>query len=200
MSVVGSSDQSAQADPPGHDALHQQPLMPDLLIAALNRNLDKPAVYLGDTVLTARQVRDEISRYIQALESKGLGKGSPVAILALNRPEVLFNMGAGMLLGCRSTPLHPMGSLDDHAYVLEDAGIETLVYDPEFFGERAAQLAERVPGPQEPAGLRAQRRRRRLPRPGRHVRAPRRSPRPTCAPTTSPASPTPAAPPASPRA
>jgi fatty-acyl-CoA synthase len=126
-------------------ALHQQPLMPDLLIAALNRNLDKPAVYLGDTVLTARQVRDEISRYVQALESKGLGKGSPVAVLALNRPEVLFNMGAGMLSGCRTTPLHPMGSLDDHAYVLEDAGIETLVYDPQYFGERAAALAERVP-------------------------------------------------------
>jgi fatty-acyl-CoA synthase len=146
VSVAGTSDQSAPADPSAHDALHRQPLMPDLLIAALNRNLDKPAVYLGDTVLTARQVRDEISRYIQALESKGLGRGSPVAILALNRPEVLFNMGAGMLLGCRSTPLHPMGSLEDHAYVLEDAGVETLVYDPEFFGERAAQLAERVPG------------------------------------------------------
>jgi len=132
---------------PEHPAeLHQQPLMPDLLISALERNLDKPAVYLGDTVLTARQVRDEISRYIQALESKGLGRGSPVAVLALNRPEVLFNMGAGMLLGCRTTPLHPMGSLDDHAYVLEDAGIETLVYDPGFFGARAAELAARVPG------------------------------------------------------
>jgi fatty-acyl-CoA synthase len=132
---------------PEHPAeLHQQPLMPDLLISALERNLDKPAVYLGDTVLTARQVRDEISRYIQALESKGLGKGSPVAVLALNRPEVLFNMGASMLLGCRTTPLHPMGSLDDHAYVLEDAGIETLVYDPGYFGARAAELAARVPG------------------------------------------------------
>ncbi|HET9610234.1 MAG TPA: AMP-binding protein, partial [Acidimicrobiales bacterium] len=108
--------------------------MPDLLIAALERNLDKPAVYLGDTVLTARQVRDEISRYVQALESKGLSRGSPVAVLALNRPEVLFNMGAGMLLGARTTPLHPMGSLDDHAYVLEDAGVETLVFDPEYFG------------------------------------------------------------------
>jgi fatty-acyl-CoA synthase len=146
VAVVGSSS-SDQADQPDLSAgLHQQPLMPDLLITALERNLDKPCVYLGDTVLTARQVRDEISRYVQALESKGLGRGSPVAVLALNRPEVLFNMGAGMLLGCRTTPLHPMGSLDDHAYVLEDAGIETLVYDPEFFGERAAQLAERVPG------------------------------------------------------
>ena len=127
-------------------ALHRQPLMPDLLLAALNRNPDKPAVYLGDTVLTARQVRDEISTYVQALESKGLSRGSPVAVLALNRPEVLFNMGAGMVLGCRTTPLHPLGSVDDQAYVLEDAGIETLVFDPEFFGERAAALAERVPG------------------------------------------------------
>jgi fatty-acyl-CoA synthase len=137
VAVVDASEHPA--------ALHQQPLMPDLLIAALNRNLDKPAVYLGETVLTARQVRDEISRYCRRWTS-GLGRGSPVAVLALNRPEVLFNMGAGMLLGCRTTPLHPMGSLDDHAYVLEDAGIETLVYDPQFFGERAAALAERVPG------------------------------------------------------
>jgi fatty-acyl-CoA synthase len=126
--------------------LHRQPLMPDLLIAALERNLDQPTVYLGETVLTGRQVSEEISRYIQALRSVGLGRRSPVAVLALNRPEVLFNMGASMLLGCRTTPLHPMGSLDDHAYVLEDAGIEALVFDPEFFGERAAALAERVPG------------------------------------------------------
>jgi fatty-acyl-CoA synthase len=136
----------AVADAQHPAALHRQPLMPDLLIAALERNLDQPTVYLGETVLTGRQVSEEISRYQQALESVGLGRGSPVAVLALNRPEVLFNMGAGMLLGCRTTPLHPMGSLDDHAYVLEDAGIETLVFDPEFFGERAAALAERVPG------------------------------------------------------
>ncbi len=137
---------AVDAQPQQPAALHRQPLMPDLLIAALERNLDQPAVYLGETVLTARQVRDEISRYVQALESVGLAQGSPAAVLALNRPEVLFNMGASMLLGARTTPLHPMGSLDDHAYVLEDAGIETLVFDPEFFGERAAALAERVPG------------------------------------------------------
>jgi acyl-CoA synthetase (AMP-forming)/AMP-acid ligase II len=96
--------------------------------------------------LTAADVADEISRYVQALEARGLGRGSPAAVLALNRPEVLFNMGASMLVGCRTTPLHPLGSLDDHAYVLEDAGVETLVFDPEFFGERAAELAARVPG------------------------------------------------------
>jgi fatty-acyl-CoA synthase len=126
--------------------LHRSVHLPDLLVTALRRSADKPAVYLGDEVLTAAEVADEISRYVQALESKGLGRGSPAAVLALNRPEVLFNMGASMLVGCRSTPLHPLGSLDDHAYVLEDAGVETLVFDPEFFGERAAELATRVPG------------------------------------------------------
>jgi fatty-acyl-CoA synthase len=118
----------------------------DLLIAALDANLDKPAVHIGDEVLTGAQMRDQISQYAQALASLGIGKGSPVSVLSANRPEVIFNMGATMVSGCRTTPLHPLGSLDDHAYVLQDAGIETLVYDPTVFGARAAELRERVPG------------------------------------------------------
>ena len=118
---------------------------PDLLITALNRNLDKPCMYLGDTVLTARQVRDEMSRYVQAYAAKGIGAGSPTSVLSANRPEVLFNMGANQMMGTRTVALHPMGSLDDHAYVLEDAEVETLVYDPERYTERAAELLDRVP-------------------------------------------------------
>ena len=69
-----------------------------------------------------------------------------MSVLSANRPEVIFNMGATMVTGCRTTPLHPLGSLEDHAYVLEDAGIETLVYDPSVFGGRAAELRDKVPG------------------------------------------------------
>ena len=65
-------------------------------------------------------------------------------MLSTNRPEVLYAMGAYMTVGARNTSLHPLGSLDDHAYVLADAGIETLVFDPGF-AERAEQLQERVP-------------------------------------------------------
>jgi fatty-acyl-CoA synthase len=128
------------------DQLHRGVFMADLLIAALDRNPDKPAMYLGDQVLTARQVRDQVSCYAQALASVGLRQGSPVSVLSPNRPEVLFNSGAFNVTGCRPTPLHPMGSLDDHAYVLEDAGIETLVFDPAVYDERAAALRDRVPG------------------------------------------------------
>jgi fatty-acyl-CoA synthase len=127
------------------DDLHRGTFMADLLLHALESNLDKPCVYLGDQVLTAREVRDEMSRYSQALAGLGLGKGSPMSVLAPNRPEVLFNMGANNFVGCRTTPLHPLGSEDDHAYVIDDAGIETLVYDP-LFEDRAVALRDRCPG------------------------------------------------------
>ena len=49
-----------------------------------------------------------------------------------------LHMAAMMISVCCGTPLHPLGSLDDHAYVCDDAGIKTLVCDPVFFEERAA--------------------------------------------------------------
>jgi fatty-acyl-CoA synthase len=126
--------------------LHRPAFMPDLLIAALARHADKPAVYLGDEVLTASQMADEMSRYVQAYASLGISEHHPIAMLSKNRPEVLFTMGANMLTPCRSTALHPMGSAEDQAYILEDAEIETLVFDPSAFSERAAELLERVAG------------------------------------------------------
>jgi fatty-acyl-CoA synthase len=120
--------------------------MPNLLVAALARHADKPAVYLGDEVLTASEVADEMSRYVQAFASLGIGERHPIAMVSKNRPEVLFSMGANMLTGVRSTALHPMGSVEDQAYVLEDAGVETLLFDPTAFEERAAELRDRVPG------------------------------------------------------
>ena len=74
-------------------------------------------------------------------------RGCTAALLALNRPEVLFILGAGQTQGYRRTSLHPLGSLDDHAYVLNDAGITTLIIDPvPMFVERALGLLEKVPG------------------------------------------------------
>jgi fatty-acyl-CoA synthase len=126
--------------------LFHPPLMGQMIANGLNQYDDRPCLYLGDTVATYKEVRERTSQFIQALASKGVGKGSPVAVLSANRPEVLYHLGAMMVSGCRGTPLHPLGSLDDHAYVCNDAGIETLVYDPALFGQRARELKERVPG------------------------------------------------------
>jgi fatty-acyl-CoA synthase len=119
-------------------------LVPDLWAHALRHRRSRPVLSIDDRFLTAGEIEDHVSRYAQALAAQGLGPGSPVATLALNRPEVLYAWGAGMQVGCRATPLTAMGSLEDHAFILDDAGIDTLVFDPAL-QERAAELAARVP-------------------------------------------------------
>ncbi|WP_306362103.1 fatty-acid--CoA ligase FadD8 [Nocardia sp. CC227C] len=116
------------------------------LLAGLRRHKRNPVVTLGDTVLTGADVLDAISRYVAAFEANGVSTGTPVGILALNRPEVLFTIAAGQVRGQRRTALHPIGGLDDHAYVLADAGITTLILDPvPAFVQRARELVDRVP-------------------------------------------------------
>jgi fatty-acyl-CoA synthase len=118
----------------------------DLIIDALGKNPDKPAVNIGDRTMTAREMSEQVSCYVQALRSKGINAGTQMSVLALNRPEVLFNMAASQVNANRTTPLHPMGSLEDQAYVLEDCGAEVLIFDPDNFTERAEELAARTPG------------------------------------------------------
>ena len=117
-----------------------------ITVRALQWNKDKPVLFLGDTTLTGGQLADCISQYVQAFEALGAGAGSTTGLLALNRPEVLMIVGAGQTQGYRRVALHPLGSLDDHAYVLTDAGVTTLIVDPNpMFVERAVGLLEKVP-------------------------------------------------------
>jgi fatty-acyl-CoA synthase len=127
------------------NSIHEPPLLPHLIIDGLNRYDDKPCLLLGDTIASYADVRARASQYVQALKSKGLGVGSTVAIISGNRPEVLYNLAASQITGCCGTTLHPLGSVDDHAYVLNNAQIETLVYDPALFEQRAQELKEKVP-------------------------------------------------------
>ena len=67
-------------------------------------------------------------------------------MLSKNRPEVLFSMGALMVGGCRNTPLHPLGSLDDHAYVLDRRGDRDAGLRPAASPSAPPSSHERVPG------------------------------------------------------
>ncbi|MGV9680263.1 fatty-acid--CoA ligase FadD8 [Nocardia sp. NPDC003482] len=117
------------------------------LLAGLRRHRRDPVMTLGETVLTGGDVIDALSRYAAAFAAHGIDTGTPSALLALNRPEVLFIIAAGQIRGHRRTALHPMGGLDDHAHVLTDAGITSLVIDPlPQFVRRARELVDRVPG------------------------------------------------------
>lgn len=126
-------------------ALHEQPLLPHLVVRALDAHDDAPCIFTGDHVLTYGETRDRTSRMVQAMRSVGVRLGSRVAILSKNRPEVLLNAFATLVNGCVLTPLHPMGSLGDHAYAVGDAEIDCLVFDTEHFTDRARELREQFP-------------------------------------------------------
>src|SRR5262245_37097397 len=116
-----------------------------LMVSALKRHRDKPVMYLGDATITGREAAERMSQYVQAFEALGAGRGTAGALLALNRPEVLFILGAGQTQGYRRSSLHPLGSLEDHAYVVNDAEITSLIVDP-VFTERAVGLLDKCPG------------------------------------------------------
>jgi fatty-acyl-CoA synthase len=118
----------------------------DLLIRSLRRNGVRPALNSDGRVWSAAALADEISRWAQAYQAWSIGVGSHTAILAANRPEVLFQIATNMVTGARTTALHPMGSLADQAHILRDAGVQTLFYDPDHYEQRAAELKEQVPG------------------------------------------------------
>lgn len=118
-----------------------------LLIGALKRHRDKPVLHLGETTLTGGEMAARISQYVQAFEALGAGSGEVAGLLSLNRPEVLMITSAGQTRGYRRLALHPLGSLDDHAYVLADSGATTLIIDPNpMFTERAVGLLGKVDG------------------------------------------------------
>ena len=118
----------------------------DLLANSLNQTPARPLIrQLEGPTLTVGDVRDATSCYVQALSSLGIGRGSRVSLLAGNRPEVLHVNHAVQLLGGVYIPMHALGSLDDHLYIVEDANIDLLVFDGPKFGDHARELASRHP-------------------------------------------------------
>ncbi|MBW8753717.1 MAG: AMP-binding protein [Sphingomonadales bacterium] len=127
------------------DLLHLPISTCDFIVQALSRDLDRlVAIGQDGERLTARDLAKGISRLQQLFESFE-PKPRRAAILSRNRLEILAVNNALTFAGIVSTALHPMGSVDDYLYVLEDADVDLLIYDPAFYEETAAALAERAP-------------------------------------------------------
>src|ERR1700761_4353898 len=117
----------------------------DLIVEAMARFGEREAFVLGEQRFSYGQAGDGISRLVGLLGAHGVGPGRAVAALSPNLPDVWLLQAAAYLLGTTYTGLHPLGSLGDHAYVCDDAGIAVLVVHPKF-AETGAELARRCPG------------------------------------------------------
>jgi fatty-acyl-CoA synthase len=126
--------------------LHSGGTVGSLVVGAVARFGDLPAIADGQIRWTYRQFGDAVGRFISLFRAVGLQKGQAVSILSGNRAESWAAISAAMVMGLRYTPLHPMAAEDDHAFIIEDAEIDALIVEAGKFAPRGLAIRARVPG------------------------------------------------------
>jgi fatty-acyl-CoA synthase len=116
------------------------PIYSDVIVEALQRFGSREAFVLGDQRITYSETAAIVSQMQQVLHSFGIGLGGGVAALSPNAPEVWMCQAATYLLGGHYSGLHPLGSVDDHVFLLDDAEISVLIVHPKFEEVGAAIL------------------------------------------------------------
>ena len=113
-------------------------------VNAFERDRDRVVVeMIGGRSWTGGQMMEAISQLAQALHAAGVSPGDRVGLLMGNAVEVLqLQQAIGYAGGCQ-VALHPLSSVEDHLFAIDDAGITALVYDPAKFEQRATELAAR---------------------------------------------------------
>ncbi|WP_407474881.1 AMP-binding protein [Sulfitobacter sp. PM12] len=116
--------------------------MGELFDRAIRRFGDRPAIVDGKSKLTYRQLGARISQYKSAFAALGLKNGDAVGLLVTNTIEAYSVMAAAICMGVRYTALHPMGSLDDHLFIVGDAEIDMLIVEPTAYAARIEPLSK----------------------------------------------------------
>ena len=116
-----------------------------IVLTAIARYPDRLALSDDHINWTYRDFGKAIAAMMATFRARGLGRGDGLAILAANRPEQLACQYAALLLGMRYTALHPMSTMDNHLYVLNDAEISALVIDSRVSQHAATNYSAHCP-------------------------------------------------------
>jgi fatty-acyl-CoA synthase len=111
----------------------------DLMYLALTRTPDRIAFVDGSRQFTYREIAKLTFAMSRVFAKRGLHPGAGVSCLSPNRSEVFAVQAAAQLQGCRYTPLHPLLSATDQAFILEDAEVQLLVFDASL-EDRASEI------------------------------------------------------------
>ncbi len=104
------------------------------------------AVRSGRHILTYARFAERIRDLARGLKhGLGIGRGDRVAFLGYNHPDFLTLLFACARLGVMMVPLNWRLATAENAYILRDAGVETLLATAEF-AEEAGRLREAVGG------------------------------------------------------
>jgi fatty-acyl-CoA synthase len=111
------------------------------MISVLAERGPEPCIVFEDNVLSYDDVKGSIFRFARALVAQGITARDGLALLVGNRPEQFYVTSAAQMLGVRTLGLHPLSSAKDHAYILGDAEINRVVFDPRY-ADSMGELSE----------------------------------------------------------
>ena len=112
-------------------------------------NPDKPAIIVGDNVMSYRELDAASRAAAAALRPRGLTRGDVIAILAPNCPEFFIAAWAAQRSGLYYTPIGRHLKPAEIAYILADSGAKALFLDRSFAG-LAADALRRLPSDAAP--------------------------------------------------
>jgi len=90
--------------------LHEGGTVGSMLITAIVRYAERPAIADERTRWTYRELGENVGRSISLFRSLGLKKGGAVSVLSTNRVEAWAVVTAAAVMGLRYTPLHPLAA------------------------------------------------------------------------------------------
>ncbi len=105
---------------------------------------NETALVHGDTRTSYTDAIGGIRATGRALRTLGLRPGDRVAFVMTDSPELLNMMWGALWAGLTIVPLNARLALDDHVYMVEDAGARALAFNGPT-AERGADILERAP-------------------------------------------------------
>jgi len=126
--------------------LYAFPVVGEQTLRALARYPSRTAFSWPGGSITYRGATDLIARLQRVFVGLGFKPGCRVAFLTANRADTWCAGVAAQLSRLAITWLHPLGSLDDQLFQLEDSEAEMLIVDGATFRDRGGDLAAKASG------------------------------------------------------
>ena len=126
--------------------LYAFPVACEQTLRALARYPSRTAFSWPGGALSYRGATDLIGRIQSVFMQLGLQPGARVALLSANRADSWCAGVAAQLARLSVTALHPLGSLDDQLFQLEDSEAQVLVVDADTFRDRGGDLTAKASG------------------------------------------------------
>src|SRR6056297_2371211 len=119
-------------------------LVDDFLERPVRLYPDKTAVVDGDRRYTYAEYAERVYRLASALAGLGIGQGDRVCILSPNSHFFLESFFATARIGAILVPLNYRLTPEDHAYIIDHAGVKAVLVDYEYTGMVDA-IRDRLP-------------------------------------------------------